>query len=212
MLKNIYEVCQLISFRCIMSLSYRVTFLCNVFVQIHYTSESPVRFLFYEKSCKVVLYNYKGKKVSTQNALSASYGTVIRYVRFKIAKNQTYTVKVRTYLSVNGTTIYGKLSKARAFTTLTNIKLKYKYNYRTGKKNYTVVMPKAKNAKGIKNFTVYISKDRSKGYKKVKTAKPGKNVKISKFKGKAIKTNQIYYIKIVPNLKCKVKSDVIYQY
>lgn len=130
---------------------------------------------------QVILYNYKGKKVSTQNALSASYGTVIRYVRFKIAKNQTYTVKVRTYLSVNGTTIYGKLSKA-------------------------------KNAKGIKNFTVYISKDRSKGYKKVKTAKPGKNVKISKFKGKAIKTNQIYYIKIVPNLKCKVKSDVIYQY
>lgn len=48
--------------------------------------------------------------------------------------------------------------------------------------------------------------------KKVKTAKPGKNVKISKFKGKAIKTRQIYYIKIVPNLKCKVKSDVIYQY
>ena len=48
--------------------------------------------------------------------------------------------------------------------------------------------------------------------KKVKTAKPGKNVKISKFKGKAIKTSQIYYIKIVPNLKCKVKSDVIYQY
>lgn len=136
---------------------------------------------------QVILYNYKGKKVSTQNALSASYGTVIRYVRFKIAKNQTYTVKVRTYLS-------------------------YKYNYRTGKKNYTVVMPKAKNAKGIKNFTVYISKDRSKGYKKVKTAKPGKNVKISKFKGKAIKTRQIYYIKIVPNLKCKVKSDVIYQY
>lgn len=151
--------------------------------------------------------------VINQNfAPSASYGTVIRYVRFKIAKNQTYTVKVRTYLSVNGTTIYGKLSKARAFTTLTNIKLKYKYNYRTGKKNYTVVMPKAKNAKGIKNFTVYISKDRSKGYKKVKTAKPGKNVKISKFKGKAIKTRQIYYIKIVPNLKCKVKSDVIYQY
>ena len=52
--QNIYEVYQLMSFRCIMSLSYMVTFLCNVFVQIHYTSESPVRFLFYEKSCKVV--------------------------------------------------------------------------------------------------------------------------------------------------------------
>ena len=49
MLKNIYEIYQLMSFRCIMSLSYRVTFLCTVFVQIHYTSESHVRFLFYEK-------------------------------------------------------------------------------------------------------------------------------------------------------------------
>ena len=47
--QNIYEVYQLMSFRCIMSLSYRVTFLCTVFVQIHYTSESHVRFLFYEK-------------------------------------------------------------------------------------------------------------------------------------------------------------------
>lgn len=122
---------------------------------------------------QVILYNYKGKKVSTQNALSASYGTVIRYVRFKIAKNQTYTVKVRTYLSVNGTTIYGKLSKARAFTTLTNIKLKYKYNYRTGKKNG--------------------------GYKKVKTVKAGKSITVSKFKGKALKAKKNYYFKFVPN-------------
>ena len=56
MLENIYEVYQLMSFHCIMSLSYRVTFLFNVFVQIHYTSESPVQF-FYEKSCKLVFYN-----------------------------------------------------------------------------------------------------------------------------------------------------------
>ena len=62
MLKNIYEVYQLMSFRCIMSLSYRVTFLCNVLLQIHYTSESPVRFLFYEKSCKVVL-----KEIANEN-------------------------------------------------------------------------------------------------------------------------------------------------
>ena len=50
------------SFRCIMSLSYRVTFLCNVLCQIHYTSESPVRFLFYEKNCKVVYINLCLKK------------------------------------------------------------------------------------------------------------------------------------------------------
>ena len=52
--KNIDEVYQSVFFRCILFLSYRVTFLCNFFVQIHYTAESPVRFLFYEKSCKVV--------------------------------------------------------------------------------------------------------------------------------------------------------------
>lgn len=161
---------------------------------------------------QVILYNYKGKKAAVQNALSSSYGTVVRTVKFKIAKNQAYTIKARTYLSVNGTMIYGKLSEARAFTTVANVKVKYKYNYSTGKKKYTVIIPKAKNAKGIKSFTVYISRNQSKGYKKVKTVKPGKNVNISKFKGKAIKTGQIYYIKIVPNLKCKVKSDVVYQY
>lgn len=161
---------------------------------------------------QVILYNYKGKQVATQNLLSSSYGTTIRYAKFKITKNQTYTIKVRTYLSVNGTTIYGTLSKARAFTTLTGIKIKYKANYRTGKKSYIVPAPKAKNAKGVKNFTVYISKNRDKGYKKVKTIKPGKKVTVSKYKGKAIKNGQLYYIKIVPNLNCKVKSDVYYLY
>ena len=36
-------------FRCIMFLSYKVTFLCNVLGQIHYTSESPVRYFFMKK-------------------------------------------------------------------------------------------------------------------------------------------------------------------
>ena len=35
--KNIDEVYQSVFFRCIMFLSYRVTFLCNVLGQIHYT-------------------------------------------------------------------------------------------------------------------------------------------------------------------------------
>lgn len=52
------------NFRCIMSLSYRLTFLCNGFIQIHYTSESPVRFLFYEKGCKMVYIHKKnGEKI-----------------------------------------------------------------------------------------------------------------------------------------------------
>ena len=51
-LKNIDEVYQLVFFCCIMFLSYRVTFLCNVLGQIHYTLESPVRFLFIKKVVK----------------------------------------------------------------------------------------------------------------------------------------------------------------
>ena len=51
--KNIDEVYQSVFFHCIMFLSYRFTFLCNVLGQIHYTSESPIRYFFW-KSCKVV--------------------------------------------------------------------------------------------------------------------------------------------------------------
>ena len=55
--KNIDEVYQSVFFRCIMFLSYRVTFLCNVLGQIHYTSESPVRYFFYEKVVKWCIFN-----------------------------------------------------------------------------------------------------------------------------------------------------------
>ena len=47
--KNIDEVYQSEFFHCIILLSYRVTFLCNVLGKIHYTSESPVRYFFMKK-------------------------------------------------------------------------------------------------------------------------------------------------------------------
>lgn len=48
--KNIDEVYQSVF------LSYRVTFLCNVLCQIHYTSESPVRYFFMKELKSGVLY------------------------------------------------------------------------------------------------------------------------------------------------------------
>ena len=60
--KNIDEVYQSVFFRYIMFLSYRVTFLCNVLGQIHYTSESPVRYFLW-KSCKVVIIMKKIEKI-----------------------------------------------------------------------------------------------------------------------------------------------------
>ena len=45
--KNIYyKVYQLMNFRCMMSLSYKCTFLCNVLVKSIIQSESLIRFLF----------------------------------------------------------------------------------------------------------------------------------------------------------------------
>ena len=64
--KNIDEVYQSVFFRCIMFLSYRVTFLCNVLGQIHYTSESPVRYFFYEK---VVKWCYLSKYAGLNSTL-----------------------------------------------------------------------------------------------------------------------------------------------
>ena len=55
--KNICEVYQSESFRCIMSFSYRVTFFCNVLEQTHYTSEIPVRYFFMKKLSSGVKIN-----------------------------------------------------------------------------------------------------------------------------------------------------------
>ena len=63
--KNIDEVYQSVFFRCIMFLSYRVTFLCNVLGQIHYTSESPVRYFFYEKVVKWCYFIYRCERPSS---------------------------------------------------------------------------------------------------------------------------------------------------
>lgn len=51
MLKNIYEVNQLMYFRCIMSLSYRVTFHCNIFRKL-IIHQKVLYDYFYEKVVK----------------------------------------------------------------------------------------------------------------------------------------------------------------
>ena len=54
--KNIGEVYQSEFFRCIMFLSYRITFLCNVFLSNSLYIRKFCTIFFYEKSCKVVYY------------------------------------------------------------------------------------------------------------------------------------------------------------
>ena len=69
------------------------------------------------------------------------------------------------------------------------------------KRAFAIAMPKVG---GVKNYRVYMSRKQNTGYRLVKKGKPGKSVKISKFKGKKLKKGVYYYVKIFPVLKNKL--------
>ena len=52
-----------------------------------------------------------------------------------------------------------------------------------------------------------MSTKRDKGFKKVKTVKPGKKIKITKMKKKSFKFGKTYYIKITP--KTKIVKNIL---
>ena len=74
MLKNIYEAYQSMSFRCIMSLSYRITFLCNVLANSLYIRKSCT-IIFYEKVVKwcYIYKNGSWSKSGTDEVMAVSY-------------------------------------------------------------------------------------------------------------------------------------------
>lgn len=113
-----------------------------------------------------------------------------------LQKNKIYYYSVRTVKANYVTRTFDVVSAwapQKGFTTATY----------TGKKigkakGFSIKVPKIS---GIKNYKIYISKKSSSGFKKVKTVKPGKKVAIKKFKGKAFKVWQNYYIRVVPVAK-----------
>ena len=52
---------------------------------------------------------------------------------------------------------------------------------------------KTPKVKGVKKFTLYMSTNRTKGYKKIKTVKSGKTITVSSFKKKSFKKYKDYY-------------------
>lgn len=160
------------------------------------------------------LYDYKGKQIAYKNA--ESYYSSRRYVDFNVKKNQAYYVRAVSYTIINGQTIFGKLSSPRAFVALNTNSFKAKTKYMNNStKRFVIKIPKKSKLKGIKSFTIYMSKKRDKGYKKYKTVKPGKTITISSFKKKKFRTaKDFYYIRLVPNLTKKVSCPtyvVVYQ-
>ncbi len=160
------------------------------------------------------LYNYKGKQIAYKN-VESSYYTTYRYADFNVKKNQAYYVRAVSYITVNGQTTYGKLSSPRAFVNLNRNAFKAKTRYMNNNtKRFVIKLPKKSKFKGIKNFTIYMSKKSDTGYKKYKKVKAGKTITISSFKKKKFRTaKDFYYIKIVPNLTKKVSCDTyVYVY
>ena len=93
--KNIDEVYQSVFFRCIMFLSYRVTFLCNVLGQIHYTSESPVRYFFYEK---VVKWWFLIQRIYRKELLSSEDRELSLLMQRKYPREYQCSLKVAEYI------------------------------------------------------------------------------------------------------------------
>lgn len=109
MLKNIYEVYQLMYFRCIMSLSYRVTFLCNVLVKLIIHQKALYDF-FFMKSCKVVYNKYIGKFYDTDclfnidNSIGICFGTIfkirITILRMTFKEEKDKKTKIRHRVAI----------------------------------------------------------------------------------------------------------------
>lgn len=139
---------------------------------------------------RIGIFDVKGRLVTYDDALS--YATVTG-----LKPNQLYYYRAQS-INSSGVSTSG-WSSAKAFVTLKDKKLKLKAV--KNKRAFTVQVPKLA---GIKNYTVYVSRNRDKGYKKVATIKPGKKVTISKFKKKPLGFGKQYYVKITLKTKKNV--------
>lgn len=128
------------------------------------------------------------------------------YARFTgLSKNTVYYYRVQKASGLNGTAT-SAWSEPKAFTTAMNNKFKFK-----GVKNQKACTIKVPKINGVKNYTIYMSKKSTGGFKKVKNLKPGKKLKMTKFKKKAFKIGKTYYLRIQVNTKKNITCGNYYQ-
>lgn len=153
---------------------------------------------------------YVQVELCDRNGKHIAYDEARVYANFQGVKNNTvYLYRARALKrKKNAATgqfesTYGQWSKYRAFV---KVKCKSVDSNESGKnKEITFKVPKIK---GVKSFTLSMSKKRDKNYVKIKTVKPGAKVTVSTFKNKKLKRSKTYYIKVTPNLKKNVDSDM----
>lgn len=112
------------------------------------------------------------------------------FTSFNLKKNKAGTVRFR-YIDNDGTAL-SDWSESISFATYTGNNVKKE----GGKKLYaSYKLPKIK---GVKKYVIYISDKKEKGYKKIKSAKPGTKVVLKTFKKKSFKYYKNYYVRIKP--------------
>lgn len=135
---------------------------------------------------------YNNVNIATFSCDNYQRATAVELKSDKIVNNRFYGVRARTYLKTGTEKIYSGWSE---------------YNYAGSKmssitptqKNKKISL-KWKAVKGANNYSVYISKSKNSGYKKVVTTKKLSST-IAKYNGKSLKSDNIYYVKVVANYK-----------
>lgn len=151
--------------------------------------------------------NYNGLEIEVKNLSSGStkiYATTYLSNSIKISKRVGYRVRMRgVWKDRSGKVIArGAWSSARY-----DVESSFKVSL--GKN--TTFNVKLYKAKGVKSYTVYVSKKKESGYKKVGTyAVSGKTktVNVKKCGSSKIKKYTTYYIKVVANVKAGSKTAV----
>ena len=147
---------------------------------------------------RIGVFDENDRLVAYDDALS--YATVTG-----LQKNKVYYYRAQTVSDEYGTPT-SQWSDAKAFSTIDSKKIKFK-----GVKNQKACTIKVPKVNGVKNYTLYMSTKYDKGFKKVKNIKPGKKIKLTKFKKKSFKIGKRYYIRLQVNTKKDVTCGNYYQ-
>lgn len=116
----------------------------------------------------------------------------LSFTSFKVGKNKAGLVRFR-YIDREGFPL-SEWSETIGYVTYNGKNVK-----QVGKK--LQVSYKLPKIKGVKKYVISISTKKDKGFRKIKTVKPGKKAIIKNYKGKAFKLYKNYYVQIKPIVK-----------
>ncbi len=143
-----------------------------------------------------IIYGNNNKKMFSKT-VNPSSTKLVKIANKKLKNNQFMKIKVRGYIYVNGKKKPGAWSDDYYFAKFPKGKLD-----KDASKGIKVSWSKIT---GAKDYTVYISTNRDRGYKKAVTTKKN-NCLIKKCNGSKIVSGRTYYIKVVANKKVKGKT------